>query len=317
MSEDSTFTPPEVIHGDCIAEMAAMAAAGRRFSSIVTDPPYGIGFMNKSWDDADNVAFRPETWRLALDLLEPGGMLAAFGGSRTQHRMACAIEDAGFEIRDCALWLYGTGFPKNKNLLKPAYEPIILARRSGPMRPLNIDGCRIGDEIRTMKAEVPNMRRSDRGNSGATNDGRDAENWTAYKAKTGRIEKSYVGRFPANILHDGDREVLDLLGSAERFFYCAKVSIEERAGSNHPTIKPLSLMRWVARLITPPEGTILDPFAGSGTTLAAAHMEGFHAVGIEREAEYVADIRRRIAALAAAAKPAPLSGLFAGQDAAE
>jgi site-specific DNA-methyltransferase (adenine-specific) len=334
-------TEVEAIHGDCLFHMAAMAAEGRRFSSIVTDPPYHLGksgFMNKAWDAASyGIAFDPQTWRLALDVLEPGGMLAAFGGSRTQHRMACAIEDGGFEIRDVALWLYGSGFPKSRALLKPAYEPIILARKPGPLRMLDIDGCRI-PALGGLTPGGPCV-----GNS-ALHMNRAAD---IREGRT-RSEEHPEGRFPANILHDGSDEVLEAFaafgerrnggqnyiggdrqsmfgnkavvsptryagdsGTAARFFYCAKASKSERAGSKHPTVKPLALMRWVARLITPPGGTILDPFAGSGTTLAAAHMEGFHAVGIEREAEYVDDIRRRIAALTAAAQPAPLGGLFA------
>lgn len=352
MSNDTPL--PEIIHGDCIVHMAAMAAAGKTYSSIVTDPPYHLtskpggkaGFMGRAWDGG-GIAFDPQTWRLALDLLEPGGMLAAFGGSRTQHRMACAIEDAGFEIRDAALWLYGSGFPKSKALLKPAYEPIILARKPGPLRMLDIDGCRVpATDKEAGSGKQPFSRNGQRDDSGRP----------AMNARPGgrAAFDTTQGRWPANILHDGSEEVLEAFaafgskrsawdyptassteniiygkrtgrqgrlyddaGSAARFFYAAKASKHDRAGSRHPTIKPLSLMRYLCRLINLPGGTILDPFAGSGTTLAAAHMEGFHAVGIEREAEYVADVRRRIAALTATAQPAPLGGLFAEQDAAE
>lgn len=345
---------PEVIHGDCIEQMAAMAASGRRFSSIVTDPPYGLSFMGKHWDAADNIAFRTDTWRLALDVLEPGGMLEAFGGARTQHRMACAIEDAGFEIRDVCMWIYGSGMPKSRALLKPAYEPIILARKPGPLRMLDIDGCRVATDVARPSRE--------RYRDASLDETRNCYGTGINGSRA--VADTMQGRFPANILHDGSDEVLEAFAqqgrragvhgagaardcvrggeydatsfhlgkprrmhriedggadqsSPARFFYQAKASKHDRCDSRHPTVKPISLMRWLTRLITPQGGTILDPFAGSGTTLAAAHMEGFHAVGIEREAEYIADIRRRIDALTATTQPAPLGGLFTDRDAAE
>lgn len=333
----------EILHGCCLETMAAMKAAGRTFASIVTDPPYHLtqnsrggsprtnnpatpfgrhrladrGFMGQQWDGGD-VAMRPDTWRLALDVLEPGGMLAAFGGARTQHRMACAIEDAGFEIRDCALWLYGTGFPKGKAQLKPAYEPIILARKPGALRPLAIDACRIAtNEVLT-------------GGTGTTGKHKGWDRPWMHDGKARDNYRSTNGRYPANILHDGSDEVLEAFaafgesksrsggitcrtgdglkfgmgtaprtghddgGTAARFFYCAKASRAERAGASHPTIKPLSLCRWIVRLITPPGGTVLDIFAGSGTTGLACLAEGLDCTLVEREAEYVEMIRRRL-----------------------
>ena len=173
--------------------------------------------------------------------------------------------------------------------LKPAFEPIVLARKplsestvaANVLRwrtgALNIDGCRIGTE-------------------GATK--RSAQ--TAYADsgwRTGHeIVKLDMGRWPANVCHDGSDEVVAAFpNSAARFFYSAKASKADRAGSKHPTVKPVSLMQWLCRLITPPGGTILDPFAGSGTTGAAARLEGFRAILIEREAEYQQDIRNRFA----------------------
>lgn len=338
----------ELIHGCCLTEMAAMIAAGRTFDSIVTDPPYGLNFMNRHWDAPDSIAFRAETWRLAYDLLEPGAMLAAFGGARTQHRIACAIEDAGFSIFDCALWLYGSGFPKGKTQLKPAYEPIILARKptKGPLRPLAIDACRGA----TDEALRPSTVRDDiRGGNYAS----------GHKPNPGDIAdyaQNPAGRWPPNILHDGSPEVLAAFarfgvsksakggsfqremtsrgyeggglgqrravdhaavgiekpgygdeGSAARFYpalgydadelrfcYAAKASRAERMGTTHPCTKPLSLMRWLTKLITPPGGTVLDMFAGSGTTGLACLREGFNAVLIEREAEYVAMCAKRL-----------------------
>jgi site-specific DNA-methyltransferase (adenine-specific) len=350
----------EILHGDCIQVMAAMAAAGRTVQSIVTDPPYHLtqvavdwsaykvdpnnpkkgatgngaskrGFMGKNWDGGD-IAFRPETWRLAYDLLAPGGMMACFGGSRTHHRLMCAIEDAGFEIRDVCMYIFGSGFPKSRSLLKPAYEPIVLARKPGPLRPLNIDACRVG----TDEVKEPTALR----NGGIwSSDGQRSER------HNGSGTSNPAGRWPPNILHDGSPEVLGAFaafgerktgdikpytsksngyeggwgldrpsvhqgdtGSAARFFpalgyeaddlrfmYCAKASRRERGeGNTHNTVKPLNLMRWLVRLITPPGGTVLDCFAGSGTTGLACQREGFDCVLVEREADYVAMARKRL-----------------------
>jgi len=357
----------EILHGDCVSQMSQMSPDS--VDSIVTDPPYELGFMGQSWDSS-GVAFRPETWAAALRVLKPGGHMFAFGGTRTYHRMVCAIEDAGFEIRDQFAWVYGTGFPKSHDVAKavhahqtvggssprkrrqaemgqdytpgesfgrgfdleriygkaraghrpmhpddlcaearkwqgwgtaakPAWEPICLARKplakgmtvaAGVLAhgtgALNINGCRV--------ATTENL--NDGGYSGGA---KRAEDATSYA--TGVTAGAFVqptGRWPANLVHDGSDEVLAGFpgadsGSAARFFYCAKAGKGDRAGSKHPTVKPVSLMRWLVRMITPPGGVVLDPFAGSGTTGQAAMEEGFRAVLIEREAEYVADIRRR------------------------
>jgi DNA modification methylase len=131
-----------VDHGDCLPLMAAMPEAS--VDAIVTDPPYGLGFMGKAWDKLPPGI---EWAEACLRVLKPGGYMLAFGGTRTYHRLACAVEDGGFEIRDQLQWLYGSGFPKGKACLKPAHEPIVLARKPAPrMTPLNVDGCRIGSE---------------------------------------------------------------------------------------------------------------------------------------------------------------------------
>lgn len=284
-----------------------------------------------------------ETWASeCLRVLKPGGHLLAFGGSRTYHRLACAVEDAGFEIRDQIMWLYGSGFPKSKNLdgnwegwgtaLKPAHEPIVVARKplSGTVAAnvlahgcgaMNIDGCRVGSEGSRTNSSQPNAMRV--GVSSGMTTG------------TETIVRD-CGRWPANIIHDGSDEVLaafpdapgqqgdlrghsrdrksrgifgdmpaardaiarDDSGSAARFFYCAKASREDRnvggAENTHPTVKPTELMRYLVRLVTPPGGTVLDPFAGSGSTGRAADIEGFDAILIELLAEHAAIARRRI-----------------------
>ncbi len=327
--------------------MAAMDEAS--VDAIVTDPPYGLasgptafledatsgrGFMGKEWDRG---VPGPAFWREALRVAKPGAYLLAFGGTRAFHRMAVAIEDAGWEIRDCVCWLYGQGFPKSLNMesewagwgtaLKPAWEPIIMARKplEGTVAAnlllhgtgaLNIDGARVGND--------PRHNASCR-NAGDTA----APVLTAGRETAGR---ETAGRWPANLMHDGSPEVVDRLGEASRFFYCAKASRADReegceqlptrsgaeaterqegtAGLNspragasrtadavrnhHPTVKPTELMRYLIRLITPPGGTVLDPFMGSGSTGKAAMLEGATFHGCDLDPAYLAIAEARI-----------------------
>ena len=304
----------DVIHGDCLDVMRGMPDAS--VAAVVTDPPYGLAFMGKEWDHGVPGA---DFWREALRVAKPGAALLAFGGTRTFHRLACAIEDAGWRIYDCLSWMYGQGFPKHRTHLKPAWEPIVFAAKKGP-RFVNVEGCRI-----------------------AAFDGKSASFGHADKFSTARIfnatprmhaEPDGKGRWPANaILDEVAAAMLDeqsgesrspasvgrggrLFGGAERsrpgeivpcfgdsggasrFFYTAKASRADREGSTHPTMKPTDLMRWLCRLVTPPGGTVLDPFCGSGSTGVAANAEGFDFIGVEREAEYVEIARRRIANVA-------------------
>jgi site-specific DNA-methyltransferase (adenine-specific) len=347
-----------VEHGDCLEVLPQLAAEGVVVDAIVTDPPYHLqalakrfgkpssapaqygrdgamarlsgGFMGLGWDGGD-VAFRPETWAAAASVLRPGGILLAFGGSRTYHRLASAIEDAGFVIQDQIMWLYGSGFPKRRDMLKPAHEPVVMAYKPGSARTLAIEECRIGTD-RTLKARSVH-------DFGRIND----DSWQPKAGENG----SPAGRYPANVIHDGSEEVLDAFaaygerasgnmrpatrrsrsagtvygkmspvtagathgdsGSIARFFYQAKADAGDRNGSRHPTVKPLALIRYLVRLVTPPGGTVLDLFAGTGTTGEAAEREGRDAILIEREAEYIADINRRLDRIRGADTP-----LFAG-----
>ena len=472
-----------LLNGDCIKEMQKLIDDGKQVDSIVTDPPYHLtsiterfgkegsapaqhgtdgafaraskGFMGKEWDGGD-IAFRKETWELAYKVLKPGGHLLAFSGSRTYHRMAVAIEDAGFDIRDQIMWLYGSGFPKSLNIgkgvdkklgneriktgqtkthsnkgmpqaeertaigagafgqeveeeitvgttewegwgtaLKPAHEPIVMARKALSENSIvanvlkhgtggiNIDGCRIEGEVNRPPTN-PSFRdvakeALARGGLDKLSFGQDRDRpierkkvvrksrsedgvWTddnsGMKAEGSEFaDADPRGRFPANVMHDGSEVVKDIFphtksgkdknptegnvsgffgnnmgyyskdanygdeGSAARYFYCPKVSRTERdkglsgkkdgkpvrwnkagewtndttpAKNSHPTVKPIELMKYLCRLVTPKGGTVLDIFMGSGSTGMAAKDEGFDFIGIEKDKEYFQIAEQRI-----------------------
>jgi site-specific DNA-methyltransferase (adenine-specific) len=325
----------EIVNGDSLLVLQLLD--DNSVDAIVTDPPYGLAFMGKKWDyDVPS----EELWRQCFRVLKAGGHLLCFAGTRTQHRMAVRIEDAGFEIRDMIAWVYGSGFPKSLNLkgdwqgwgtaLKPALEPITVARKPliGTVAEnvlqhgtgaINVDGCRVGTE------EIIDFKRKE---NAITASGWKDVNRNPYKQHS-------QGRWPANFIHDGSEEVVGLFpdtksgkmgpwnnrttngspngiygkfdeehplsetygdsGSAARFFYCAKASKRDRdEGNHHPTVKPTDLMRYLCRLVTPPDGTVLDPFMGSGSTGKAAVLEGFRFIGIEREEEYCEIAKARI-----------------------
>jgi DNA modification methylase len=377
-----------LLHGDCLERLRELPACS--VDACVTDPPYGLSFMGKKWDyDVPG----EDVWRECLRVLKPGGHLLAFAGTRTQHRMAVRIEDAGFEIRDMIAWVYGSGFPKSLDVskaidkaagaehlrefkcknpadrpcnhtkgetstgwkspvrpdktnshtpeaqqwdgwgtaLKPALEPITVARK--PFKgnvaanvlehgtgALNIDSCRVGTEPVKLNSYKSH------GAEGCTTL---AEGGT-HKGES-YMSRESLGRWPANLIHDGSDEVVALFpqttsgafnqsqrkaqnqkygqfngysepkqyagdtGSAARFFYCAKASKADRnEGNTHPTVKPTDLMRYLCRLVTPPGGIVLDPFMGSGSTGKAAMLDGFRFIGIEREAEYLEIAKQRM-----------------------
>ena len=371
----------EVLHGNCLDVMRQMES--NSVDAIVTDPPYGLSFMGKKWDyDVPST----EIWEEALRVLKPGGYLLAFAGTRTQHRMAVRIEDAGFEIRDMIAWVYGSGFPKSLNIgkavdkllgnerevvgkksidggwhhehtinddnwvgsdqhitkgssdfegfgtaLKPALEPITVARKPLSEKTvaenclkwgvggIDIDGSRIalnGD----YKCKA-NGRPSQTGLG---------DNYDPQIANTA----DNIGRFPANLIHDGSDEVVSLFpskagatapvkkgmngdsngiygdfaqkgddgvtfygdqGSAARFFYCAKASSSERGlSNNHPTVKPIALMEYLVKLVCRKGSIVLDPFAGSGTTAIACKSTEREFIVIERDLSSVDIIRQRL-----------------------
>jgi site-specific DNA-methyltransferase (adenine-specific) len=400
--------------------------------SIVTDPPYELGFMGKKWDSS-GIAYSVELWQQCLRVLKPGGHLLSFGGTRTYHRVAVAIEDAGFELRDSIAWLYGSGFPKSMDVskaidkaagaerevigtkiaspkgisqaesrsdsaagayggeskeidittpstleakqwegwgtaLKPAFEPVIVARKpiEGTVANnvlkwgtggLNIGGSRIGRQDGDNSSA--GNRTATFGTQDTNSGGDGSGGWT----------QNDSGRWPANIILDPyTAELLDEQsgtlkdgvavrrntnpdafmpmsvygkyknattdsgyggsGGASRFFYVAKASKRDRnegleeldatrvwdtsrkpenIGSNtpqnrsteprknfHPTVKPTSLMEYLINLVTPPNGTVLDPFTGSGSTGKAAILQGFDFIGIEMTEEYLPIIEGRL-----------------------
>lgn len=337
--------------------------------SIVCDPPYELGFMGKSWDST-GIAFNKELWAECLRVLKPGGHLISFSGSRTYHRMAVAIEDAGFEIRDQIMWVYGSGFPKSLDVskaidkkagaerevigkgksgkteiwneegtmgdfnittpstpqakqwqgwgtaLKPAHEPMVLARKPLSEKTvaenvlkwgtgaINIDECRVGDNGGTKK-EKSEIKCS-------------TESVGGYLNQQADLLVDGLGRWPANLIHDG------LETELAKFFYCPKANKKDRNDgldefelkigggmnatvhgdsrtghitvqqNNHPTVKPTDLMAYLVRLVTPPGGTVLDPFNGSGSTGKACAREGFNYVGIDLSQEYLDISKARI-----------------------
>jgi site-specific DNA-methyltransferase (adenine-specific) len=359
------------IHGDCLDVIPQLVAEGIMCDACVTDPPYHLtatqkrfgaaksapaqygrdgamsrlsgGFMGQRWDGG-NVSFRPETWATVATILRPGAFLLAFGGTRTYHRLACAIEDAGFVIQDSIAWLYGSGFPKRRDMLKPAMELICVAYKPGGKRTLGVDECRIDGKWTTWR----------RGDGSLAEGG----NMPFCDTEHRRNPEHPAGRWPANVVHDDSDEVLAAFpdargaisngsrrgnglaetktfairsrsqvpgrnddGSAARFFYHAKADAQDRAGSKHPTIKPVDLISWLVKLVTPPGGLFIDPFAGSGTAAVAAIATGRNAILVEREDNWYADIMARIAhyegtgahsavAKARRAPAQPIGGLF-------
>ena len=406
--------PYKIINGNSLEVLDTLEE--NSITSIITDPPYELGFMGKGWDKS-GIAYNVELWKKALRVLKPGGFLLAFGGSRTYHRIAYAIEDAGFEIRDTIMWLYGSGFPKSMNIglaidkkngvesevigkgrcdknrlmgglrnethdtsfeikqaqnewagwgtaLKPAYEPIIVARKpfksnlidnilKNGVGGINIDECRV-----PYNGEKPNV-----GGRGKHNRG----DGYGFKPMGDDASANEMGRFPANVILTYDETDFEEVcgnmpitksngseadlefgnqdnpshlytniksgvhfedeGNACRYFYCAKASKKDRdsgliafeekqvgslaGGDNdkeelddvsqrfrtkkkniHPTVKPVELMQYLVRLVTPQGGVILDIFNGSGSTGKAVMFENrernanYTYIGIELDPEY-------------------------------
>jgi|TARA_B110000483_G_scaffold141601_1_gene169077 site-specific DNA-methyltransferase (adenine-specific) len=281
------------------------------FDSCVTDPPYHLqsivkrftkgpaakhgkdgsfnrlskGFMGQEWDGGD-IAFQKELWEQVYRTMKPGAVLLAFSATRNYHKMATAIEDSGFEIFDMITWMYGSGFPKRKNYLKPAQEPIVMARKG--VNKLNIDDCRTNNG--RYPANVIHDG-SDEVNEAFDKFGKDKGAKAPVKKQSGSFhfyEHEYKQRGDDGVSFKNDT------GNASRFFYCAKASKKEKNGTDHPTVKPLELMKYLVRLVTPKDGLVLDPFAGTGTTGEAAILEDRKYYLIEKTEKYIPVINKRL-----------------------
>ena len=258
------------------------------FDSIVTDPPYGIAFLGKDWDNNTGAL---ETWQECFRVLKPGGHLLAFSAARTYHHLATNIEMAGFEIRDQLMWLYGQGMPKTRQLLKPAHEPIVMARKSMTKKynDLNIDASRV------KQGRYPANVIMD-AEAGAILDKQAPKTGNASSSK--RTKTSMTGTGASLQWHKKAGEsngISDGLSGASKFFYCPKVSKSERMTfNNHPTVKPVELMKYLVRLVTPKNGKVLDPFNGSGSTGMACEELDYDYTGIELDPEYVEISKKRI-----------------------
>lgn len=413
----------KVLHGDCLDKLKELE--DNSVDSIVTDPPYELGFMGKSWDST-GIANNVEMWKECLRVLKPGGHLLAFSGTRTYHRMAVAIEDAGFEVRDMIEWVYGSGFPKSLNIgkavdklqgnerevlppkvfpdgskdrktanhkfyadvesqennftntkgtsewegwgtaLKPAHEPICMARKPLAEKTVAENVLKYG----TGGINIDESRVEGQWEGSTRTNSPDTKQVYGDYAKI-TTKQHPQSRFPANLLHDNSEEVRECFpesngrfgavntgnvkfspadygkgqkdtggikdsGNASRFFksiiYQAKASKSERNRgcegleekecllgqnqapipkltkdgkenhtiknfNNHPTVKPIALMEYLIKMVTPKGGIVLDPFAGSGSTLVAAKQNGFQYVGIEMTEEYIKIIDARLASV--------------------
>lgn len=295
-----------------------------QFDSIVTDPPYGIEYLGNAWDSyQDCVAFQKSTWESISKTLKPGGYLAIFGAPKTFHRLTCAVEDSGLKIKDVLMWLYGQGMPKSQNIgkkdpnfegwgtgLKPCYEPILLAQKPISEKTIvkNFQKHGVGGiNVEECKLE------SGRWAGNVLHDGSDAVEQEFEKfGKKGNGWKrnygteDYQGRQYGGGVFGGGGYIGDTTycddGTASRFFYSTKSSVKERTHNrtienNHPTVKNLELMKYLIKLITPKDGVVYDPFAGSGTTLIAAKELGFDSLGVELSEEYCKIIHDRIDAV--------------------
>jgi DNA modification methylase len=339
-----------IINGNNIEELKKFD--DNYFDSIVTDPPYEIGFMGKSWD-ASGIANNPEMWSECLRVLKPGGYLLSFSATRTYHRMAVAIEDSGFEIRDMIEWVYGSGFPKSLNIgkavdklqgnereitgnikapgyakkevemgkqnrsvydfvatkgtsewegkgtaLKPAHEPICMVRKPLAEKTVAENVLKYGTggiNIDESRVEIPEGDNSGWSGSETWNE----DSTFTEKGKCTSRNKP-TGRFPANFIHDNSEEVRECFpNESERFFksiiYQAKASKSERGTANsHPTVKPVALMEYLIKMVTPTNGIVLDPFMGSGSTGVACVLNDFEFVGIDLDKDYCEIARARI-----------------------
>lgn len=329
-----------VYHGNCREVMQELPSMS--VQSIITDPPYDLtarrngasGFMGKHWDGT-GIAFDAAMWRECLRVLAPGGHLISFGGTRTWHRLAVAIEDAGFEVRDSIAWLHGSGMPKSMNVAK-AIEAYQTTGKSNSRSLRATEQAGDGSSYRlvgTNNGILGKRRIYDRKEyAPGTDEARSWQGWgtalrpafepivVARKVLEGTVAENVLqysvgalnidatragadGKWPPNVAV-GNADV-DSPVQYPTFTFYSKAGKTERPlvdGVKHPTVKPVDLMRWLVRLVTPPGGTVLEPFAGSGTTVDACVRERRKCIAIEREAEYLPLIVSRLEGVATSAE---------------
>ena len=275
----------ELYNGNCLTELQKIA--DNSIDSIVTDPPYGIQFLSQKWDyDVPSV----EIWKECFRVLKPGGYLLSFSGSRTYHRMAGRIEDAGFLIKDQLMWIYGSGMPKGSNL-KPAHEPIVMARKGNVGMKLNVNDCR------TDKGRYPSNRILDEV-AGKILDEQSGITKSVKRGEHNNKKTEHTNTYTPKQSMYGEHNTYDDEGGASRFFYSPKANKKDKGKDNsHPTVKPTTLMEYLIKLVTPKDGIVLDPFMGSGSTGKGALLNDYSFVGIELSPEYFAIAESRINAV--------------------
>lgn len=310
-SIDSVVTDPPYVFASIQERFGKKGSAPAQYGTDGVYARAAANFLEQDWDTGD-VVFSSAFWSEVLRVLKPGGNLVAFGGTKTYHRLASSIEGAEFEIRDMIQWLYGQGFPKSHSVQKGVdrVRGRYLACDSSDHSEYSfgcgwsVHGGSFAGLGTALKPACEPIALARRGLIGTV-----AENVLRYGTGALNIAGCHNGRWPPNVLHDGSSEVVESFpeGAAglfpsfpyteadRRFMFCGKADADDRAGGSHPTVKPLRLMQWLIRLVTPPGGTVLDPFAGSGTTGEAAFREGMRAVLIEREESYREIITRRMA----------------------
>ena len=295
-----------------------------KVDSIVTDPPYGINYQGNDWDQYKNcISFDPETWKNISIPLKPGGYIVIFGASKTFHRLVCAVEDSGLAIRDQLMWLYGMGMPKSSNIgkklpewkgwgtgLKPCYEPILLAQKPLTETTIvkNVEKHGVGainiDESRCESGRWPGNILHDGSDEVEEEFSKFGERGNGWKRNYG--VEDYQGRQYKGGVFGGGGFMGDTTyaddGTASRFFYSTKASVKERThgrtiDNDHPTVKNLELMKYLIKLVTPKDGIVYDPFAGSGTTLLAAKFLNYDFIGVELDENYVEISKKRLATI--------------------
>ena len=309
-----------IVNKDCVDFLRDLQDSS--IDAVVTDPPYEIGICGKSWDST-GIAFDVNFWKQVVRVLKPGGYLLSFSAARTYHRIAAAVEDAGFEVRDQMMWLYGSGFPKGNNIANAIDKALGVEQTVvGQKEMAIISGSFFGGDrqVRLRNITVPTSEEAKRWTGWNTTlkpaheplvlarkpiEGTVAENVLRFEVGGINVDGCRIpgegadhpkGRWPSNVIMD--EAALKILEEqapgAAKFFYCPKPSKAEKGENNtHLTVKPIRLMEYLIELVCPEGGTVLDPFMGSGTTAIAALRCGRNFAGSEMEKEHfkIADER--------------------------